>query len=209
MRRVLLATILGLLLSTSNVLAHRSGCHRWHSCPSDRGTYTCGDTGYCSQCPDNQFCEGGQPRRARAPKPRIATPPSPKPSPPVGALPAGPHVAQVIDGDTIRLASGERVRLIGVNSPERKERLGSMATQCLKDILGGQRVRLEVGVEPRDRYRRLLAHVYTKDGLYVNAELLRRGCAKLMVIGANVSHLFQLVKAQEEARKAKVGVWGP
>ncbi|MDA2932633.1 thermonuclease family protein, partial [Nitrospinae bacterium AH-259-F20] len=79
--------------------------------------------------------------------------------------------------------------------------------QCLKDILAGQMVRLEIGVEPRDRYKRLLAHVYTKDGLYVNAELLRRGCAKLMVIGANVSHLFQLVKAQEGARKAKAGVW--
>jgi hypothetical protein len=42
--------------------AHRSGCHRWHSCPSDRGTYECGDVGYCSDCPDNQYCQGGQPR---------------------------------------------------------------------------------------------------------------------------------------------------
>ncbi len=107
------------------------------------------------------------------------------------------------------------MRLIGVNAPEvhhptrGQEPFGPEATQCLKDILGGQRVRLEVGVEPRDRYKRLLAHVYTKDGVYVNAELLRRGCAKLMVIGANVSHLYELVKAQEEARKAKMGVWGP
>jgi hypothetical protein len=49
------------------VLAHRSGCHRWHSCPSDRGTYTCGDLGYCSACPDNQYCEARQPRAAQAP----------------------------------------------------------------------------------------------------------------------------------------------
>jgi hypothetical protein len=42
--------------------AHRSGCHRWHSCPSDRGTYVCGDLGYCSQCPDNQYCLLGKPR---------------------------------------------------------------------------------------------------------------------------------------------------
>jgi hypothetical protein len=42
--------------------AHRSGCHRWHSCPSDRGTYSCGDLGYCAQCPDNEYCRGGQPR---------------------------------------------------------------------------------------------------------------------------------------------------
>lgn len=39
--------------------AHQSGCHRWHSCPSDHGTYTCGDTGYCSQCPDNNYCKAG------------------------------------------------------------------------------------------------------------------------------------------------------
>lgn len=40
--------------------AHRSGCHRWHSCPSDTGSYTCGDTGYCSGCPDNNYCKAGQ-----------------------------------------------------------------------------------------------------------------------------------------------------
>jgi len=66
---------------------------------------------------------------------------------------------------------------------------------------------LEVGVEPRDRYGRTLAHVYTVGGVYVNAELLRRGCAKLLVIGPNVSHIYELVKAQEEARGARRGVW--
>lgn len=40
--------------------AHRSGCHSWHSCPS--GSYTCGDRGYCSQCPDNEYCLNGSPR---------------------------------------------------------------------------------------------------------------------------------------------------
>ncbi len=42
--------------------AHRSGCHRWHSCPSDRGTYTCGDTGHCNYCPNNDYCKNGEPR---------------------------------------------------------------------------------------------------------------------------------------------------
>lgn len=42
--------------------AHRSDCHRWHSCPSDSGSYICGDTGHCSQCPNNQYCENGQQR---------------------------------------------------------------------------------------------------------------------------------------------------
>lgn len=45
--------------------AHRSGCHRWHSCPPDRGNYVCGDLGYCSKCPDNQLCQGGSPQGAQ------------------------------------------------------------------------------------------------------------------------------------------------
>ncbi|MFQ5656129.1 MAG: hypothetical protein ACE5G5_01140, partial [Candidatus Methylomirabilales bacterium] len=50
----LLAGILS-LLPIGVSLPHSSGCHRWHSCPSDRGTYVCGDLGYCSGCPDNQY----------------------------------------------------------------------------------------------------------------------------------------------------------
>jgi hypothetical protein len=52
-----------LFISFSVVIteAHRSGCHRWHSCPSDSGSYICGDTGRCSGCPDNEFCQRGQP----------------------------------------------------------------------------------------------------------------------------------------------------
>jgi hypothetical protein len=44
--------------------AHRSGCHRWHSCPTDHDTYVCGDLGYCSQCPDNRYCLARKPRAA-------------------------------------------------------------------------------------------------------------------------------------------------
>jgi len=216
--RVCLALLLALLVAApalaAELYAHRSGCHRWHSCPSDRGTYTCGDTGHCSQCPDNKFCESGKPRRALAPVPRTAPSPPPKPLPPRGGFPSGFRTAKVIDGDTIRLASGERVRLIGVNSPEvhhptrGQEPFGPEATQCLIGILGGQRVRLEVGVEPRDRYNRTLAHVFTEGDLYVNGELLRRGCARLMIIGLNTGHLGELVTAQEEAWKESRGVWG-
>ena len=48
------------------VNAHRSGCHRWHSCPSDSGSYICGDIGYCSACPDNQFCDNRSPRASKS-----------------------------------------------------------------------------------------------------------------------------------------------
>jgi hypothetical protein len=60
---ILLCVFLFFGASARPAAAHRSGCHRWHSCPSDRGTYECGDLGYCSACPDNHYCLLGKPRR--------------------------------------------------------------------------------------------------------------------------------------------------
>ena len=51
-----------LLAGTDSAFAHKNGCHSKHSCPSDSGSYTCGDKGYCSQCSDNNYCKAGQPR---------------------------------------------------------------------------------------------------------------------------------------------------
>jgi PLD-like domain len=53
--------------------AHQDPCHRLHSCPSDHGTYVCGDKGRCDRCPDNEFCQ--------ARKPRVVSSPTPAPAP--------------------------------------------------------------------------------------------------------------------------------
>src|SRR2546426_3185117 len=68
LRRVLstVGTLAMILGSASSSDAHRSGCHRWHSCPSDTGSYVCGDTGHCSACPDNEYCLASTPRQAQA-----------------------------------------------------------------------------------------------------------------------------------------------
>src|SRR5581483_3439751 len=58
---ILLIAILILSISQMPAFAHQNGCHRWHSCPSDTGSYICGDTGYCSECPDNQYCKNSMP----------------------------------------------------------------------------------------------------------------------------------------------------
>ncbi len=78
MRYFLLVLILS-FFSTSLAEAHRSGCHRWHSCPSDSGSYICGDIGKCSGCPDNQYCESGHPKQSEVapPKPKAQTQPTP------------------------------------------------------------------------------------------------------------------------------------
>jgi hypothetical protein len=83
--RLRLIAILLLMLVGSGVAtieAHRSGCHRWHACPSDHGTYVCGDLGYCSQCQDHAYGQGGQPNATTKPpaKPEASAPtPSPRP----------------------------------------------------------------------------------------------------------------------------------
>jgi len=68
---VLILTILLLLGSRPGIReAHQDPCHRRHSCPSDHGTYVCGDLGRCDQCPDNQYCLAGKPRAAAQPVPQ-------------------------------------------------------------------------------------------------------------------------------------------
>jgi endonuclease YncB( thermonuclease family) len=137
--------------------AHRSVCHRWHSCPSDSGSYTCGDLGYCSQCPDNQFCQGGKARIAAKPPPSQASVPAPaQPPPPTQTT----KVTRVIDGDTIQFSTGETVRLIGVDTPETKDPrkpvqyFGKEATAFTRQLVEGKSVRLEYDQQRHDKYGR-------------------------------------------------------
>ena len=60
---LILLFALALIVLPWEASGHRSGCHHWHSCPSDSGTYICGDTGHCSRCSDNQYCLNRNPRR--------------------------------------------------------------------------------------------------------------------------------------------------
>lgn len=59
---VLIFLISSIIFVPILVDAHQDGCHRWHSCPSDSGSYTCGDTGSCSECYDNSYCKDRQVR---------------------------------------------------------------------------------------------------------------------------------------------------
>lgn len=134
-----------------------------------------------------------------------------------GAVPAGAAatVERVVDGDTIVLAGGERVRLIGVDTPETKDPrkpvqcFGEAASAHTSALLPpGTAVRLEHDVEPRDRYGRTLAYVYrASDGLLVNADLVASGFAQILTIPPNVAHVDEFRALQTEAREAGRGLW--
>jgi micrococcal nuclease len=127
------------------------------------------------------------------------------------------RVTKVVDGDTIHVAlSGrdERVRYIGMDTPETHKPgtpvqcYGRAASAFNARLLAGRRVRLRTDVEARDRYGRLLAYVYRQpDGLFVNAELVRRGYAQILTIPPNVSHAGELLRLQRAARSARRGLW--
>src|SRR3990167_637056 len=93
-------------------------------------------------------------------------------------------VMRVIDGDTIVLRGGERVRLIGVDAAEMSEPDGPRAKECLRDSLGDDRVRLEYGPQRRDRFGRTLAYVETKDAaghvIALKESLIPWGCPPAM-----------------------------
>jgi len=139
---------------------------------------------------------------------------------PVGAQPFAPDVGlvvRVVDGDTIhvRLADRlEKLRYIGVNTPEvhhprRGEEPGATEAYAVnRRLVEGKRVRLELDVQLRDRYGRLLAYVWV-GATMVNAELVRLGYAQVMTVPPNVRHQALFVTLQRDARQAGRGLWRP
>jgi micrococcal nuclease len=124
------------------------------------------------------------------------------------------RVERVVDGDTVVLAGGERVRYIGVDTPESVkpgtpvECYAKAASRANERLVEGERVRLRYDAERRDRYGRLLAYVYrASDDLFVNAELIRRGYATTLSIPPNVAHADDFRRLARAARRAGLGLW--
>ncbi len=134
---------------------------------------------------------------------------------PPDRIDASYRVAHVVDGDTVRLRNGDKVRFIGVNTPEigrdgkRSEPFAHRAKNRLEQLLKSQdyRLNLRIGNQPRDRYKRLLAHVYLADNRSINAILLREGLAARVTIPPNVRDFRCFRKAELVARASRLGIW--
>jgi len=134
-------------------------------------------------------------------------------------------VTYVVDGDTVHvtLTGGKKkkVRFIGVNTPESTEEVepyGKEASAYTRSRLNGKKVWLEIDVEERDRYGRLLAYIWLSPprektdkeirSKMFNAELLLNGYAQVMTVPPNVKYANYFVVYQKEAREANKGLWG-
>jgi len=127
-------------------------------------------------------------------------------------------VARVIDGDTIELVGGAKVRFIGINTPElhdpRKpvECFGREAMEENKRLVEGKQVRLEKEISETDKYKRLLRYVYlpseaSPSGIFINDYLVREGYAVAATFPPDVKFAKHFIDLQNEARLNKRGLW--
>ena len=125
-------------------------------------------------------------------------------------------VTKAIDGDPVEVRIGARtdtIRLLGVDTPETHhptkpvQCYGRAASAFNERLVGGRRVRLTPGEEPRDRYGRRLAYVLV-DGRRFNDELLALGYARLLVIEPNRAHAREMLREELAARRERAGLWG-
>jgi|SRR3989344_3222001 len=122
-------------------------------------------------------------------------------------------VTRVIDGDTIEIEGGQKIRYIGINTPETVDPqspvqcFGSEATFKNRELVEGRAILIEKDVSETDKYRRLLRYVYIGD-IFVNEYLVRQGFAYASTFPPDVKYQEQLRQAEQEARQNQKGLWG-
>lgn len=116
------------------------------------------------------------------------------------------EVARIIDGDTIEISTGEKVRYIGIDTPEKGDLYYREAIEANANLVENKIVRLEFDKQQKDSWNRLLVYVFVGD-TFVNAELVRQGFALATVYPPNVKHAGLFAKLQEEAKRNIRGFW--
>jgi micrococcal nuclease len=121
-------------------------------------------------------------------------------------------VSRVIDGDTIELVGGNKVRYIGIDTPEtldpRKpvQCFGKEASVKNKELVEGKMVRLEKDITDKDQYGRLLRYVYV-DNIFINLELVKQGYAYTYSYSPDIKYQDKFTKAQKIAKENNFGLW--
>ena len=122
------------------------------------------------------------------------------------------EVIRVIDGDTVELANGERLRYNDIDTPETVhpskpiECYGPEASAKNKELVEGETILVELGNPEKDRYGRLLGYVYIDD-LFVNAELVRGGYAEVNSYGNPGSKIAELINIERDSKLKSTGLW--
>lgn len=138
---------------------------------------------------------------------------APIPMPTLAAQDETVRVARVLDGDSLILADGRELRIIGLNTPEGAKGVSSTqpvaddARKTLKQLTAGKMLTLIHGREGRDRHGRILAHLRLPTGELVAAKMLEQGMGFHIAVGDNTRFIERLRAAEARARDAQRGVW--
>jgi micrococcal nuclease len=127
-------------------------------------------------------------------------------------------VIEAVDGDTVKIEptidGEEEVHFIGVDTPETEdpdegvEPYGEEATNFTKSVLEGEEVELEFDAKRKNQSGRLLAYVYPMGEEMFNEDLLEQGNGQLYTVSPNTEYEDRFEAAQEDARRADLGIWG-
>lgn len=115
-------------------------------------------------------------------------------------------VARVIDGDTLELANGKRIRLLGIDAPEKGQFFYEEARERLKKLVEGKRVFLERDVSNSDSLGRLLRYVFLNN-TFINLKLVEEGFAIAYIVPPDKKYASKILEAEEFARKHELGIW--
>jgi len=116
-------------------------------------------------------------------------------------------VTYVVDGDTIEIEGGERVRLICIDTPEIGVGGSDEATEYLEALVLGKKVRLEIDISGMDVHDRLLRYVYLEDDTFVNELIVREGLGFAYPYSPDTKHCGIIEDAEEVAKANSLGIW--
>ncbi len=124
-------------------------------------------------------------------------------------------VAEIVDGDTLVLADQRQVRLVGIQAPKlplgragfKAWPLAGAAKAALARLTLGREVTLAYGGRRIDRHGRALAHLFDRDGRWIQGEMLARGMARVYSFADNRALVLEMLAREAEARRARRGIW--
>jgi len=116
------------------------------------------------------------------------------------------HIVDVIDGDTVEILSGKKVRLLSINAPESGNPYSVEAREKLESLIKGKDVLLKFDQEKQDYYGRLLAYIYYNNQ-FINQIMVKEGLAYSYIVPPNDSFEYEIELSELEAKQSRIGIW--
>lgn len=131
------------------------------------------------------------------------------------------HVAEVIDGDSLRLTDGREVSLTGIEAPHMSAEISRTldgyggakwpsadeAKEALEDLAHNARIEIVPETSATDRYDRLVGQAYRDDGIWLQGEMIKNGFARVRSVASNTACLGVLLALERQARADNRGIW--